>query len=389
MRTVVISGSRADKGPLKPVADALEAEWFFCDTPPSLTGFDSAMSLGHVVTMTAVHLNLAKPDWVVLLGDRYEVLGAAIAAYLCGIPIAHLSGGDITEGSQDDAMRHAITKLAHLHFPTNDASASRIVAMGEEQWRVHPVGCPGVDLILQTKLMGREDTLKALGLWREQHHSAYYNLVAYQPATLVEDPIKEVDELLTALRRSVLHCIFASINTDAFGRAIQSRIIRFCLSGRGTILEMDHATYLSAMKHCLVFIGNSSSGFYEAPTLKKAFVNMGDRQKGREAPASVISCKAEAGAIQAAMAQARKLDCSDVVNPYGLGRSALAIRDILIGVHSQVKQIDVLTKKHIGDPWPLTQYGIEYTVSETGGPTQKKNLSDTFCLDTAKKIEFQ
>ena len=150
-----ISGSRADKAALIPVAQATGAEWAFVDTLPSRDQHDSAISCSQAMMMAADELKRVNPDLVILAGDRFEILGAATAAHLMGIPIAHLSGGDITEGSQDDAMRHAITKLAALHFPTNQESAERLLAMGEEKWRIHMVGAPQIDYLLQQELYPR------------------------------------------------------------------------------------------------------------------------------------------------------------------------------------------------------------------------------------------
>ncbi len=216
MKFCVISGNRADRAALTPVAQAMDAEWIFVDTLPSRDRFDSAVSCGQAIMMAAEQLAKIKPDLVILGGDRFEILGAATAAYLMGIPIAHLSGGDVTEGSQDDAMRHAITKLAALHFPTNQESADRLLAMGEEKWRIHMVGAPQIDYLKAKVLYSKEETCKLLGLAPYGGLELDYVLVGYQPAT-VDEPIAEVEELLKILGQDKYHYVFTTVNTDAGG----------------------------------------------------------------------------------------------------------------------------------------------------------------------------
>lgn len=348
-----ISGNRADRNALIPVARELGAYWVYVDTLPSRDNFDSAISCGQAMMMAAEQLQNKKPDLIILAGDRYEILGAACAAHLLNIPIAHLSGGDVTEGSQDDAMRNAITKLAHLHFPTNEQSAQRIIDMGEEAGRVHTVGCPAIDHIKSLTLYSQAETVMALEV------PIPYILVAYQPATLARDPVAEAGQLLFALESSYWPCVFTTVNTDAYGVEITKRILKFCRNGRGKILDMDSKLYLSAMKYCQVMVGNSSSGLYEAPTLKTPFVNIGDRQKGRITASSVINCIPTAGRIYEAFCKAKTLDCSNTVNPYGDGGAAERISAVVKGAES----------------WLLSKNGKKPTPSERGEPTPKKSLS--------------
>lgn len=284
-RYCCISGSRADLAALIPVANAIDAQWVYVDTLPSREPADSAVSCGEAMMMAADQLKRIKPDLVILAGDRFEILGAATAAHLMHIPIAHLSGGDITEGSQDDAMRHAITKLAALHFPTNQESADRLEALGEETWRIHMVGAPQIDYLLQQALFSKKETLTHWYQWAElcDAFNDGYVLVAYQPPTALEDPTVEIDGLLEILKKTGKRCIFTTVNTDAGSREIGLKIIKFCQAGKHIYAKMDHKLYLSAMKHCEYMIGNSSSGYYEAPTLGTKFVAIGDRQKGRRA----------------------------------------------------------------------------------------------------------
>lgn len=325
-----ISGNRADKAALIPVAQALDAKWAYVDTLPSRNSFDSAISCGQAMMMAADELERIKPDLVILAGDRFEILGAATAAHLMGVPIAHLSGGDLTEGSQDDAMRHAITKLAALHFPTNQESADRLLAMGEEKWRIHMVGAPQIDYLLRQELYSKEETKKLLAT------DDQFILVGYQPPTRLPDPTGEIDELLQMLKEEGLPCIFTTLNTD-FGSIEIARKIRAIPWFK--IVEMDHKLFLSAMKHCEYMIGNSSAGFYEAPTLGTKFVNYGCRQEGR---------------------------CAIT----GDGKAAERIKATLEAMMTVPKR-DLLVKR--SSQCPSTLPGSGSTTSATGAATPKKS----------------
>jgi UDP-hydrolysing UDP-N-acetyl-D-glucosamine 2-epimerase len=342
MGIAIVTGSRADRGPLTPVHRALGGHWVHVE--PSAASVATDMVIGTSAAMLAAmaQFSFSAPEIVVVLGDRFEVLGATLAAYLMNIPIAHLSGGDITEGSQDNSMRHAITKLAHLHFTTNDEASNYLVnQLGEEPWRVHTVGCPGVDNILTTQPLSLTEVTKRVG-----GGGGDYFLIGYQPATLVPDPLKEAEELLKALKQIGKKCIFTTLNVDIGGLEIQEMFREACLEQKWSMVDMDHALFLSVMRYCKVMIGNSSSGLYEAPTLRKPFVNVGERQKGRICADSVISCPAKVDQIVEAVQQALALDCTTVVNPYGDGSAATRIKHILQELN--VDKQTLLTKRGIG-----------------------------------------
>ncbi len=370
MKICIISGNRADRAALIPVAEALikllsEPEWIHVDTLPSRDPFDSAISCGQAMMTAAEQLNNLKPDLVILAGDRFEILGGAIAAHLMNIPIAHLSGGDITEGSQDDSMRHAITKLAHIHFVTNEASANIVRSMGEEAWRVHMVGAPQIDFLLSQPLYPRNETLERLGFQNVKVAAPKYVLVAYQPATLAEDPLAEADELLASLKATeftdgrTAHFIFTTVNTDAYGIEITRKITRFCQgwfegqrfanmdNEKHRIVNMGNRLFLSAMKHCEYMIGNSSAGYYEAPTLGTKFVNVGSRQNGR----TPIT---------------------------GDGRAAERIKVTLEALMTVPRNV-LLHKKWGGAC--TTKPGNESTSKDRGVLTPRKNLSDGYWDD--------
>jgi UDP-hydrolysing UDP-N-acetyl-D-glucosamine 2-epimerase len=342
MDIVVFSGSRADRGPLNRVADVLDAHAVKLTEHKADTPVQVATATALIMDEVAVYLsNRAKPDFAIILGDRWDALACAVAIYLVGIPLVHLSGGDITEGSQDDSMRHAITKLAHIHFPTHTVSAKRILQMGEESWRVHTVGCPSIDLLQHLPLLSKKAVLDKLGV------AEPYVLVAYQPETLAVDPVVEAKIFLDALHDLQLPCVFTTVNADVGSIGIQREFERFCVRGRGVILDMPRILYLSVMKHCQVMIGNSSSGLYEAPTLKVPFVNVGWRQAGRENATNVRWTPNEPVAIRRAVADVLRRDLRDTVNPYGDGHAAERIKDLLTTKFSQIPRQQLLTKKFV------------------------------------------
>ncbi len=289
MNIAIISGSRADAGALVAVKEALRqadvaVRWF--DIPASTLGQDSrfvmACDAAHACTDTATWLVQQQFDLVILHGDRYEILGAATAAFLLGLPIAHLSGGDLTEGSQDDSIRHAITKLSHLHFATCGESAKRLTQLGEDPSRVFDVGDPGIDT-LSKNLLTKTEALAAVGL--SQFES--YFLVSFHPNT-IGDTHSDFETLLHFLLgiEDDAAIILTDPNKDS-GHArieqaylrLESRRIRYC-PGLGRRL------FLSLLKHCHTFVGNSSAALYEAPTLGVKTVLVGNRQKGRKAARS-------------------------------------------------------------------------------------------------------
>lgn len=265
------------------------------------------------------------PDWVVLLGDRYEIHAAAQAAYVARIPIAHIAGGDVTAGAFDEAFRHGITKMAQLHFVTHRDAARRVRQLGEAESAIFDVGSPGIDTIRRMQLLGREELEVSLGI----RLAARNLLVTFHPVTLSDQPAEaQLDELLAALRVLIAEgdtrIILTRPNADSGSRAILQRLDTFAAeSGAVSVFtSLGQARYLSLMALADVVIGNSSSGLYEAPALKKPTVNIGERQLGRPAASSVVHCPTSAEAIVAAIRAALALDCSEVVNPYGDGHAA-------------------------------------------------------------------
>ena len=267
-------------------------------------------------------LERLKPDLLMLTGDRYEMLAAAQAALVMRLPVGHIFGGDTTAGAFDESIRHSITKMAHLHFVSNELAARRVRQLGEDPTTIFNVGSLGVDAILQTPLLSRAEVEGQLGLRFRGRNL----LVTFHPVTLIEDSgLSQCQALLHALDRlgDRFALVFTMPNADPGGRRLVREIEAF-VSGRPharAYTSLGRQLYLSTMAQVDAVIGNSSSGLYEAPTLKRATVNVGDRQEGRITAESVLSCEAESGQIIRAIENAIKLDCSAVVNPYGDGRA--------------------------------------------------------------------
>lgn len=285
------------------------------------------------------------PDLVMLLGDRYEVLSSAQASLLMGVPVAHLAGGDITEGAFDDSLRHAITKLSHIHFPTNEQARNRIVQMGEDPAFVINIGSTGIEYILNTDFLSRNELEDDLNFQFRKKNL----LITYHPETLKEDTAKDFNELLDALTSfdTETGLIFTRPNLDPAGLELSKRMESFA-RGRENVsifANLGSRKYLSMARLVDVVIGNSSSGLYEIPTLKTSTVNIGGRQKGRLRATSVIDVEPTATAIEEAIARAIELDCSKVENPYGSGNAS----EKLVSYLETLEDIPSLLKKKFCD----------------------------------------
>ena len=296
------------------------------DTPGGV-----AKSVGLGVMGLSDALVAMAPDVVVLLGDRFEMLAAAQACLIHKIPLAHIAGGDVTEGALDESIRHAITKMAHVHLVTNEDSARRVRQMGEDPAHVHVVGSPGLDHLHRRPLLDRPELEAALGA----PLGAKNLLITFHPVTLDEDEgLGEFDALLGALACTSpdTHLWFTRPNADTGGRTITARLDAFVARhpARARVYtSLGQLRYLSLMAQVDAVVGNSSSGLYEAPSFGVATVNVGDRQRGRLSAASVLHCRAEQAAIADALQRAQSLDCSAIANPYGDGNSAPRIVSVL------------------------------------------------------------
>lgn len=248
-------------------------------------------SMGIAISQYGKYFVEYNPDVLVVLGDRFEAFCCATAALVCGIPIAHIHGGEVTQGAIDEAFRHCITKMAHLHFPCCEEYRTRIIQMGECPELVYNVGALGVENIRNLKLMEREELEESIGFKLDKP----FFLVTYHPVTLEKDSAKQqFSQLLSALDQYPDHkVIFTGANSDTGGKRINQLQKEYkkkhpdkCL----VVPSLGYVRYLSAMKLCKAVVGNSSSGILEAPALKVPTINIGDRQKGRVRTKSVIDC---------------------------------------------------------------------------------------------------
>lgn len=300
------------------------------------TDLANVKSIGHGVMGFADALAELKPALVVLLGDRFELLAAASAALVLKIPLAHIHGGERSEGAIDEAVRHAITKMAALHFPATETYRRRIIQMGEPPDRVFNFGAPGLDQIYATPLFTRAELEQELGLSLQ----APVALVTYHPALLEGDSVDaQVDQLTQALQASRLNAVCTMANADAQGARINTRLRAWC--GRTPVRfkwlpHLGHRRYLSCLRHCTVMVGNSSSGLTEAPSFKLPVVNIGDRQRGRLRAANVIdvpcSCAGILRGLSKACSRRFRESLRHLRNPYDRhrdGRASERIKEVL------------------------------------------------------------
>lgn len=266
----------------------------------SPAGISKSIGLG--VIGFADEFQRADLDMLILLGDRYEALSAAISAMVMRIPIAHLHGGELTEGAIDEGIRHSITKMSYLHFTSTEEYRRRVIQLGENPERVFCVGAIGVENIKKINLMTKEE------LERSIHFEIDENtvIVTYHPVTLENNTVEEQFlNLLEVLDRNPkIRMIFTKANADTNGRIVNELIDKYVAQNSEracAFMSLGQKRYLSALKYCRIVIGNSSSGIIEAPSFGKPIINIGDRQKGRICADSVINCGYTQQEIQRAM----------------------------------------------------------------------------------------
>jgi len=312
----------------------------------------SIESIGSGMTGFARAFSRLKPEIVVLLGDRFELFAPAISALMMLIPIAHLHGGELSEGAIDDSVRHAITKLASLHFPAAEAYRRRILAMGEARDRVFNFGAPGLDQIRHSRLLSRAELERELGI----PPSTPVAIITYHPVTReIQTVDNQIGALLRAVKRCKIAAVFTAANADAQGARINTRLEAFCKADPSLykwIPHLGHQRYLSCVAHLDLMIGNSSSGLTEAPSFRLPVVNIGDRQKGRLKGRNIIdvdcSTDAIARGIERALSSRFRNSLRGMRNPYERfrdGRVSERIKDVL-------KQTDIsgeFLKKHFND----------------------------------------
>ncbi len=274
-------------------------------------------------------LNEIKPDLMVVLGDRYEILSAVISALLSGVPVAHMHGGEVTTGAFDDAIRNAITKMSHLHFTATEISKNRVIQMGEIPSNTFNFGGLGVDALHSFNFLSQEEVEKNL----EKKFGEKNLLVTYHPETNSKKSASEqIQILLDALSlKKDINLIFTGVNADPGSGEISRAINQFVQSNSNAryYASLGQSLYLSTLLYCDGVVGNSSSGILEVPTLKKATINIGNRQLGREMAESVINCELDSGSIAKSIDEIYsknfKVVLSKVSNPYGRGGASLKI----------------------------------------------------------------
>ena len=329
----------------------IEQDGFFIDrkvemllSSDSEVGISKSMGLG-MIGFAEAYADL-KPDLMVVLGDRYESFAAATAATVARIPVAHLHGGETTEGVFDEAFRHSITKMSHLHFTSTAVYRNRVIQLGENPDYVFNVGAIGIDNIRKLDLLSKEALEKELGFEFNKRNL----LITFHPVTLESSSAgRQFQELLSALDSlDETHLIFTKANADTDGRIINQLIDDYVAQNDSKALaftSMGQVRYLSAMQYVDGVVGNSSSGLLEAPSFRIGTINIGDRQKGRVKADSVIDCGSSKDQIKAAISQLYgrkfKKQLSIAINPYGIGEVAEKIVSIINGIDIE----NVLKKK--------------------------------------------
>lgn len=333
---LIVTGSHLEER-FGGTADRIEADGFRIDARVPLQisedgdgPGDTVGAMARCLSGVSEALEQLAPDILLVLGDRYEILAAAQAALIHRVPVAHIAGGDTTEGAFDESIRHALTKLSHIHLVTNETSARRVRQMGEAPDRVHVVGSPGLDQLRRAPLLDRPVLEAALGAPLGERNV----LATFHPVTLSADRgLGELGALLQALDTLGPGTVkwITRPNADPGHQAVEAALDAWAHDRPDVrvFASLGQLRYLSLMAQVDAVVGNSSSGLYEAPSLGVPTVDIGDRQKGRTAAASVVHAASEAGAIAAAMERAFALDCTGVVNPCGDGLSAGRIVQVL------------------------------------------------------------
>jgi UDP-N-acetylglucosamine 2-epimerase (non-hydrolysing)/GDP/UDP-N,N'-diacetylbacillosamine 2-epimerase (hydrolysing) len=295
------------------------------DTP---VGIAKSMALALIGAAEALERH--KPDLLVLLGDRFESMALAQAAMLACIPIAHIHGGETTEGLIDEAVRHSMTKMSHFHFTTTETYKKRVIQLGEKPDTVFNVGAPGIDSIIKLPLMDKDSLAKSINF----DLSSKYFMITYHPVTLEASGSSQALLTLNQALESFpdFNCIITYPNADTHGRELIKILDDFKKKNPDRVLlvqSLGQLRYLSLLKYCTAVIGNSSSGLIEAPTFNVPTINIGNRQKGRIAGETVIQCGHSLedikGAIKIAISPKFKLCCKQAKNPYGNGDSSIHI----------------------------------------------------------------
>jgi UDP-hydrolysing UDP-N-acetyl-D-glucosamine 2-epimerase len=293
-----------------------------------------AKTIGLATLSLADCLGQMRPDLLLLIADRYEMLAPASVAVALRVPMAHIEGGEVSEGAIDDAIRNALTKLSHVHFTSTQQARSRVIAMGEEAWRVHCVGAPSLDHLRRSTLKSREEIEAELDV----DLSRPTILVAYHPVTIARDTTREADALFAALACVPGQILFCYPNADAGSRELMERSRTF-IQKRGDakmFVNLHPVSYWSLLRCVDLLVGNSSSGIMEAASFALPAVNVGIRQRGRERGRNVLDAEATESCIRDRIAAARSSEfrrsLDGMQNPCGDGHAAERIAQVIASV---------------------------------------------------------
>jgi UDP-hydrolysing UDP-N-acetyl-D-glucosamine 2-epimerase len=378
MKVCVITSTRAEYGLLKPVIEKIrkhsklklqiiatgthleeeygytvkeiEEDGYYIDAKIKIVDGDSKLQILQTMSNSLERigkvLNELNPNIIVIDGDRYEMPPIALAANILGIPIAHIGGGDITEGAYDDVFRHTLTKLSNIHFPTTEIYRKRIIQMGEQPTKVFNVGSTGVENILEIPLLSKVELEKQIDFKFKDNTV----MVTFHPVTNEADTqIQQFNDLLDALQESNFRMIFTRPNADTNRKELNDRLDKFLATSKGNSIafeSMGILKYLSAMKYSVAVIGNSSSGIYEAPSFGIGTINIGNRQKGRIKSTTIIDCKSDKESIASAINKLQSEEFKEQIkhssNPYKGIRTSTKIVD---EIYNFLKVNDGLPKR--------------------------------------------
>jgi UDP-hydrolysing UDP-N-acetyl-D-glucosamine 2-epimerase len=290
-----------------------------------------AKSIGLAVLSLSDCLAAMRPDVLLLIADRYEMLAPAAVALALRIPVAHIEGGEISRGAIDDAVRNALTKMSHIHFTSTEEARQRVISMGEEPWRVRRAGAPSLDHLCKSRLLSKAEIEDKLQI----ELTSPTAVVAYHPVTLLEDTNAEVKELFAVLAQIPHQLIFCHPNADAGSRDLRERIRSFLVQrGRGYLfVNLPAIEYWSLLRYVDLMIGNSSSGIMETGSFGLPTVNVGFRQQGRERAKNVLDAEPTVASILEQVERAAspwfRASLAGMMNPYGNGHAAECIVEVL------------------------------------------------------------
>ena len=290
-----------------------------------------AKTIGLATLSLADTLMQMRPDILLLIADRYEMLAPAAVALTLRIPVAHIEGGEVSEGAIDDAVRNALTKLSHVHFTSTELARARVIALGEEPWRVHCVGAPSLDHLRRSHLEPREQLEAQLAIDLKTPPI----LIAYHPITIARDTTREADALFAALATLSQPLLFCYPNADSGSRSLIEHTQSFVETHRNAnmYVNLNPIRYWSLLRYAALLLGNSSSGIMEAASFELPVVNIGIRQRGREYGRNVVHAEATPDSILKQLALAQSADfrrgLAGLENPYGDGHASERIAEIL------------------------------------------------------------